>query len=73
MIVINNPNNPTGAAIPTDVLTRIVEVARRHDIILFSDEVYRPLFHGLATEQAPPSAITMGMSNQPRLRTKVLA
>lgn len=60
MIVINNPNNPTGATIPTDVLARIVDVARKHDIILFSDEVYRPLFHGLPADRAPPSAISMG-------------
>lgn len=60
MIVLNNPNNPTGATIPTDVLTRIVDVARKHGIIIFSDEVYRPLFHGLPAGQAPPSAISMG-------------
>ncbi|KAI0446502.1 PLP-dependent transferase [Xylaria telfairii] len=60
MIIINNPNNPTGATTPRAVLAKIIEVARKHDIILFSDEVYRPLFHGLAESDIPPSALSMG-------------
>ncbi|KAL2202350.1 aminotransferase-like protein [Sarocladium strictum] len=61
MIIINNPNNPTGAVIPSDVLSEIVKVAREHDLILFSDEVYRPLFHNLPQNQAPaPSVLSMG-------------
>ncbi len=39
-IVIINPNNPTGALYPRDLLERIVEIARRHQLILFSDEIY---------------------------------
>lgn len=62
MIIINNPNNPTGAPIPVEVLTKIVEFARARDIILFSDEVYRPLFHDLYQPGyvAPPSVATLG-------------
>lgn len=59
MIVINNPNNPTGATTPRETLVKIVEVARRHNIILFSDEVYHPLFHSLQGE-APPSVLSLG-------------
>ena len=39
-IVIINPNNPTGALYPRDVLEQIVEVAREHNLIIFSDEIY---------------------------------
>lgn len=39
-IVIINPNNPTGALYPKEVLEEIVEVARQHDLIIFSDEIY---------------------------------
>lgn len=39
-IVIINPNNPTGALYPKEVLEQIVEVARQHDLIIFSDEIY---------------------------------
>ncbi|WP_394898275.1 pyridoxal phosphate-dependent aminotransferase [Enterococcus gallinarum] len=39
-IVIINPNNPTGAVYPKKVLQQIVDVARDHDLIIFSDEIY---------------------------------
>lgn len=39
-IVIINPNNPTGAVYPREVLQEIVEVARKHQLIIFSDEIY---------------------------------
>ena len=39
-VVIINPNNPTGVLYDTDILTQIVEIAREHDLIVFSDEIY---------------------------------
>lgn len=60
MIVINNPNNPTGATIPTETLKQIVDVARKHNVILFADEVYRPLYHGIEEDKIPPSALSLG-------------
>ena len=39
-LVIINPNNPTGALYPKEMLEQLVEVARRHELILFSDEMY---------------------------------
>ena len=39
-IVIINPNNPTGAVYPEDLLLRIADIARRHGLIVFSDEIY---------------------------------
>lgn len=39
-IVIINPNNPTGALYPREVLEDIVKVAREHQLIIFSDEIY---------------------------------
>ena len=39
-IVIINPNNPTGAVYPIDILLKIVDIARRHDLVIFSDEIY---------------------------------
>lgn len=39
-IVIINPNNPTGAVYPIDVLLKIADIARRHELIIFSDEIY---------------------------------
>ena len=39
-IIVINPNNPTGALYPKEVLEQIVEVAREHDLILLADEIY---------------------------------
>ena len=39
-IVVINPNNPTGALYPREILEGIVEIAREHDLILFADEIY---------------------------------
>ncbi len=39
-IVIINPNNPTGAVYPKEVLESIADIARRHGLIIFSDEIY---------------------------------
>jgi len=60
MIVVNNPNNPTGATIPEALLRDIVDFARARDIVVLSDEVYRPLFHGLPEADVPPSVLSFG-------------
>ncbi|MBO6164532.1 MAG: aminotransferase class I/II-fold pyridoxal phosphate-dependent enzyme [Lachnospiraceae bacterium] len=39
-IVVINPNNPTGALYPKELLEEIVQIAREHDLILFADEIY---------------------------------
>ena len=39
-IVVINPNNPTGALYPKELLEGIVDIARRHELIIFSDEIY---------------------------------
>lgn len=39
-IVIINPNNPTGALYSKDLLLQIVQLAREHGIMIFSDEIY---------------------------------
>ncbi len=39
-IVVINPNNPTGALYPKEILEKIVDIARRHQLIIFSDEIY---------------------------------
>ncbi|NEG69131.1 aminotransferase class I/II-fold pyridoxal phosphate-dependent enzyme [Bifidobacterium choloepi] len=39
-IVIINPNNPTGALYPREVLQQIVDLAREHQLMIFSDEIY---------------------------------
>ncbi|KAK4218880.1 pyridoxal phosphate-dependent transferase [Rhypophila decipiens] len=61
LIIINNPNNPTGSTTPKSVLSDMVEFARSRDITILSDEVYSPLYHSLpADQEAPPSILTFG-------------
>jgi alanine-synthesizing transaminase len=46
-IVVINPNNPTGALYPTEVLEQIVQVAREHQLIVMADEIYdKTLYDG---------------------------
>ncbi|WP_374938213.1 aminotransferase class I/II-fold pyridoxal phosphate-dependent enzyme [Collinsella intestinalis] len=39
-VVIINPNNPTGAVYAKEVLEGIVEIARKHQLMIFADEIY---------------------------------
>lgn len=46
-IAVINPNNPTGALYPESVLREIVEIARRHELVVFADEIYdKTLYDG---------------------------
>ncbi|WP_025565589.1 MULTISPECIES: pyridoxal phosphate-dependent aminotransferase [unclassified Psychromonas] len=44
-IVLINPNNPTGAVYSKDLLEQIVELARQHNLIVFSDEIYSKIVY----------------------------
>ena len=44
-IVIINPNNPTGALYSQNVLEAIIEIARQHKLIVFSDEIYNKIIY----------------------------
>jgi len=39
-IVVINPNNPTGAVYSEETLKQIVDIARRHKLVIFADEIY---------------------------------
>ncbi|MGI6205831.1 MAG: pyridoxal phosphate-dependent aminotransferase [Anaerovoracaceae bacterium] len=65
-IVVINPNNPTGAVYPDEVLQQIADLAREHELILFSDEIYDRILmdgyehHSLATFAPDVFTITFG-------------
>ncbi|WP_395683878.1 aminotransferase class I/II-fold pyridoxal phosphate-dependent enzyme [Dokdonella sp.] len=48
-LVIINPNNPTGAVYPRALLLALVEVARRHGLVLLCDEIYDSVLYDGAT------------------------
>jgi len=51
-IVVINPNNPTGAVYPDDLLKALVEIARQNDLILYADEVYDKVIYDGVTHTA---------------------
>ena len=44
-LVVINPNNPTGAVYPRAMLEQLVEFARQHDLVIFSDEIYDKILY----------------------------
>lgn len=60
--VSSNPNNPTGAVLPKDFLQSLVDFAETKSITILSDEVYRPIFHGISPIDPafPPSILSLG-------------
>jgi alanine-synthesizing transaminase len=48
-IVVINPNNPTGAVYRRETVEQLVEVARRHNLVLLSDEIYDKILYDDAT------------------------
>ena len=44
-MIILSPNNPTGAVYPEETLSKIVEMAKEHDIMVISDEVYESMLY----------------------------
>jgi len=65
-IVLINPNNPTGAVYPPEVLRPILDIARRHNLVVFSDEIYdKILYDGLthtATASLAPDLLCLTFS-----------
>ena len=45
-ILMGYPNNPTGAVMPRSDMERIADIARRHDLMVVSDEIYERLVYG---------------------------
>ena len=57
-LVIINPNNPTGALYPDDLLLELIDIARQHHLILYADEVYDKVLYDGARHTAIASLST---------------
>jgi len=55
MVIINSPNNPTGAVYTSEELAALVEVAASEDILILSDEIYEKLVYGGTTHTSTAS------------------
>lgn len=62
ILVLINPANPTGTVIPPEEVARICEVAKEHDLLVVSDEIYARLTYGGA--RAQPVAALPGMQER---------
>ncbi|EPS34331.1 hypothetical protein PDE_09295 [Penicillium oxalicum 114-2] len=54
LIVVNNPNNPTGAVLSQDLQMEIVELARSHGLTILADEIFLSLHHGVSDPKDAP-------------------
>ena len=59
VLVLINPNNPTGSVTPPDEVRKIAELAAKHDLIVISDEIYARLVFG--NHRVQPVAALPGM------------
>ena len=55
--LLSQPHNPTGAIVPLDTLATVAELARRHGVVVISDEVWTPLPLG---GRSVPSYLSLG-------------
>lgn len=46
VLIVNSPSNPLGVVFPREVLERLLDIARRHDLWVLSDEVYEYFTYG---------------------------
>jgi aspartate/methionine/tyrosine aminotransferase len=62
VLVLINPNNPTGSVTPPDEVRRIAALAAEHDLIVISDEIYARLVFG--NHKVQPVAALPGMKDR---------
>lgn len=67
-IIVNSPNNPTGAVWPEEALRMVVALARKHDFYIISDEIYEALVYQGARHFSPA-----GMGPDAMARTIVVS
>ena len=68
ILIVNNPNNPTGSVYRKEEVKEIADVARRHNVIVISDEIYSNLcyasspYHSFMREYPEGTIVTSGLS-----------
>lgn len=64
MVIVNTPHNPTGAVLSREDLSAVAEVARAHNLLVLSDEVYESLVYAPATH--------VSMASLPGMRERTI-
>lgn len=53
-LVLINPNNPTGAVYPPEVLREILDIARSHNLVVFADVIYDKIYYDASPTPRSP-------------------
>src|SRR3982751_68851 len=53
LLILNSPSNPTGVVMSAEEVRAAVEVARKHDLLILSDEIYEPFLYGTSDPANP--------------------
>jgi len=67
ILLLNSPNNPTGAVLTDEEVQSAVDIARRHDLVVVSDEIYEPFLHD-RNDSSPMSDSSRGSVTGPSRR-----
>src|SRR5918998_1938443 len=62
LLILNSPSNPTGVVMSQSEVRAAVEVARRHDLLILSDEIYEPFLYASAETGVPSTESRAGAS-----------
>jgi aspartate aminotransferase len=67
LLILNSPSNPTGVVMTPEEVRSAVDVARKHDLLILSDEIYEPFLYGTSdsANSNPKSAIQNPQSSLP--------
>src|SRR3954468_6777545 len=57
LLILNSPSNPTGIVMSEDEVRSAVEVARKHDLLIVSDEIYEPFLYDAARGLPSPAKL----------------
>ena len=72
LLILNSPSNPTGVVMTEADVRAAVEIARKHDLLILSDEIYEPFLYGKSAEQKVLSAESPPQNSAPSTQHSAL-
>jgi len=72
LLILNSPANPTGAVMSESEVRAAIDLARKHDLLLISDEIYEPFLYSPQHSALSTQHLTSGLPSPARLYDKTL-